>query len=100
MSDAKATPEDVQRLARLARIEVPEASLGTFAAEFDAVLAYVGRLDALDTEAGERPLPAVRNRFREDGTPTPPGAWTERLSRAFPERDGDSLSVKRIISHD
>jgi len=101
MSAAKATPEDVKRLAALARVDVPESELARFAAEFDAVLAYVGKLDELSLPEGEAPpAPAVRNVLRADGEPRAPGTFTQALAEQFPARDGDSLSVKQIISHD
>lgn len=97
---ANATPEDVLRLAALARIEVPDADLAAFAAEFDAILAYVGKLDELSIDTAAAPLPLVRNSFREDGTPYAAGTWTDALALQFPERDGDYLAVKQIITHD
>jgi len=100
MSDTRATPEDVKRLASLARISVPEEDLARFASEFDSILAYVGKLDELSLPEGERRVPLLRNVFREDGEPNVPGTWTKALTDQFPERDGDSLSVKQIISHD
>jgi aspartyl-tRNA(Asn)/glutamyl-tRNA(Gln) amidotransferase subunit C len=100
MSTAKASPEDVKRLASLARISVPEEDLARFAAEFDSILAYVGKLDELTLpEAGRAPR-AVRNVLREDAGPYEAGTWTERLVAQFPEKDGNALSVKQIISHD
>lgn len=100
MSDTRATPEDVKRLASLARIEVPEGDLVRFASEFDSILAYVGKLDELTLPESGKRVPALRNVFREDGEPNVPGTWTKKLADQFPERDGDSLSVKQIISHD
>lgn len=97
---ANATPEDVKRLASLARIEVPDADLAAFAAEFDAILAYVGKLDELSLDGADAPVPHVRNSFREDGVPNAPGMWTASLTEQFPERDGDYLAVKQIITHD
>lgn len=96
-----ATANDVKKLAALARIEIPEGKLATFAGEFDGILAYVGKLDELTLPAhDERPVPAVRNVLREDAEPHAPGAYTEKLAAQFPERDGDYLEVKQIISHD
>lgn len=95
------TPEDVKRLAALARIEVSEEELPKFAAEFESILAYVGKLDALTLpSAGTRAKPAVRNVLREDGAPTPTGTNTKKLVEQFPEKKGDLLSVKQIISYD
>ncbi len=101
MAAAKATKEDVARLAALSRIAIPEAELERFAAEFDAILAYVGKLDELTLPSGgDQTLSPVRNVLREDGEPTVPGEYTEALVAQFPQKSGNSLSVKQIISHD
>lgn len=42
--------EQVQRLARLCRIDVPDHELDDLAARLQAVLGYVARLDALNLE--------------------------------------------------
>lgn len=96
-----ATVEEVQKLARLARIKIEDTDLEKFTSEFDAILAYVGQLEKLDlpTEsAGEKPL--TRNVMREDGEPHAPGAFTEKVAEQFPAREGDYLEVKQIITHD
>lgn len=95
-----ATSEEVKKLAALARIEVGEAELEKFAKEFDGILAYVGQLDALTIthESGKRPQ--VRNVFRHDAHPHEAAAHTKALTDAFPERDGDYLKVKQIISYE
>jgi aspartyl-tRNA(Asn)/glutamyl-tRNA(Gln) amidotransferase subunit C len=95
------SPEDVQKLAALARIEVSQAELPKFTAEFEAILAYVGQLDSLSLPKELKDAkPALRNVFRKDENATPGGTWTEKLASAFPEREGNSLVVKQIITHD
>lgn len=96
----RATPDDVRRLAALARIEVPEESLADFARSFDSVLAYVGALEELEIPAHGRVLAENRNVLRVDENPTTPGTYTDALVAQFPQREGNSLSVKKIISHD
>ncbi len=100
MSNTKATPEDVKRLATLARLDVAEGDLARFAAEFDSILAYVGKLDELTLPKSDRNLSVVRNVLRVDETPYESGTWTERIVEQFPVKEGNSLSVKKIISHD
>lgn len=100
MSNTKATPEDVKRLATLARLDVAESDLARFAAEFDSILAYVGKLDELTLPKSDRNLSIVRNVLRADETPYESGTWTERIVEQFPVKEGNSLSVKKIISHD
>lgn len=95
------TPDDVKKLAALSRVSIPDERLAGFAGEFEAVLAYVGTLGELSLpRRGERAVPVVRNAFREDGEPHPKGAYTEKLVEQFPDKEGASLRVKQIISHD
>ena len=94
-----ATPEDVVKLAELARIQLPEERLPKLVAEFDQILSYVGQLDAL-TVSNAEPLLPYNNIMRKDGEPHEKGLWTEALASQFPERSGNYLSVKKIISHD
>lgn len=98
---ANASPEDVKKLAALARLAVSEEELPKLAAEFDSILAYIGQLDelSLDMKGGPR-LTDIQNAFREDGAPHEKGAYTKALVDAFPQKDGDALSVKQIIVND
>lgn len=96
-----ASAEDVRKLAALARLSIPEDALPARAAEFDRIVAYISQLEGLAIDTGAAPeAPPLRNVFRDDGEPTPAGTWTEKLTESFPQRDGDHLSVKKIISYD
>jgi aspartyl-tRNA(Asn)/glutamyl-tRNA(Gln) amidotransferase subunit C len=60
--------EDISRLARLARIEVPEGEAQALARELDGILALVGEMRAVPTEGVEpmsHPQDAMQ-RLRED----------------------------------
>ncbi len=101
MATERATPEDVKRLADLSRIAIADANLERFAEGFDAILEYVGKLEELTLPIGNaRIVPTVRNVLREDGEPHTPGIYTENIIAQFPEREGNSLSVKQILSND
>ena len=96
-----ATGEEVKKLAALARLSIPEAKLTAFAAEFDAILSYVSQLEALDVPTDlDSERPPLRNVMREDDAPHESGVYTEKLVAQFPERAGNALSVKQIVSHD
>ena len=97
---AMVSHEDVQKLAALARIEVPEDRLATFATEFDAILAYVGKLEELEISLETPHAGAVRNVLRPDENPHEAGVWTEKITEQFPSRKGNHLEVKQIISYD
>lgn len=90
---------EVKKLAALARITISEERLPKLAEEFDAILSYVGQLEELETTAEGAYLP-YGNIFRKDGEPTEGGTWTASITDQFPEKEGDSLSVKQIISYD
>ncbi len=96
-----ATTEEVRKLAALARINIGDEELEKFTSEFDAILAYVGQLEALEIPhavAGGKPV--LRNVMREDGEPHAARAYTDALAAQFPAREGDALVVKQIITHD
>lgn len=100
MSTARATAEDVKRLAALARVDVAAGDLDRFAAEFDSILAYVGKLDELTLGDTDKNQSVVRNVLRVDDGAYEAGTWTARIVSQFPAQEGNSLSVKKIISHD
>ncbi len=93
-----ADSEDVVRLAALARIKVTPAEAESFA--LGNILEYVSVLEKLDANAqNEIELP-IKNIFREDANPHEERLHTEAIIEQFPEREGDKLLVKQIISHD
>ena len=60
--------EDVERIARLARLEVTEDEKATFARQLSAIVSYMDELKSLDT-VGVQPTATVlpaENVFRED----------------------------------
>ncbi len=52
------TPEIVRKIARLARIDTPEAALAPLAAELSGILGWVEQLGEVDT-SGVAPMTAV-----------------------------------------
>jgi aspartyl-tRNA(Asn)/glutamyl-tRNA(Gln) amidotransferase subunit C len=64
----KITRVEVEHVARLARLELSETELDTFTVQMDAILAYVEKLNALDTDGIVPTSHAVpmENAFRED----------------------------------
>jgi aspartyl-tRNA(Asn)/glutamyl-tRNA(Gln) amidotransferase subunit C len=64
----KITRAEVEHVARLARLELSEPELETFTAQMDSILAYVEKLNALDTEGIVPTSHAVpmENAFRAD----------------------------------
>lgn len=92
--------DDVRHLAALARIEVGPKELEVRAKEFEQILAYVNQLETLAIPKGRASAPILKNVFREDGPPDPSGVWTAKLVAQFPQKKGDALSVRQVITHE
>ena len=91
------TPEDVEHVARLARLALSEAEKRQMRDELASILAYIDTLQALDTEGVEptaHVLPVV-NVMRED-EPRPCLPAETMLSNAPDRRDG-FVRVPRIL---
>lgn len=91
------TSEDVEHVARLARLALTEAEKARIRAELDSILAYVDTLRSLDTEGVEptaHVLPVV-NVMRED-EPRPCLPAETMLANA-PDRLDAFFRVPRII---
>jgi aspartyl-tRNA(Asn)/glutamyl-tRNA(Gln) amidotransferase subunit C len=89
--------QDVEQVARLARLELSDAEIERMSAELGGILAYIDALRTLDT-AGVEPtshaVPLV-NVMREDANRSCLPQDTA-LANA-PERSGDFFRVPRII---
>ena len=92
----KITLEDVEKVAKLARLEVSPAEKEAFAKQLSQILTHV-ELREYDTQ-GIEPTAAVRGRvnvFRED-IPRPSLPVDKALANV-PEREGDGFAVPKII---
>ena len=67
----KITKQEVLHVARLARLDIDDASVDKFAQQIDTILEYVDTLQQVDT-SGVNPTShaiSLTNAFREDSTP-------------------------------
>lgn len=94
----KITREEVQHVARLARLELDESELDKFTTQLDSILAYMDKLRSLNVE--EVPptyhaLEDLTNVLREDkvGQTLP----LEKTLKNAPEREGNFFKVPRIV---
>jgi len=89
--------DDLEKVARLARLELSERELDSFSGQLAAVLAHFARLAAVDT-SGVPPAAeafATRAPLREDA-PAPPLEHEAALAGA-PEREADAFVVPRVL---
>ena len=93
----KISKEDVRNVAKLARLDIDEASLDKFAAQIGKVLAYVETLnrgDTTDVPVTSHAIP-LTNAFRED-TVKNDFSRDSALSNA-PEKDDGNFIVPRVV---
>lgn len=91
------TPEDVRKVARLARLKLTEDEVAVFTRQLADVVRYVDQLSEVDT-AGVEPLAhaiEIENVFRAD-EPRPSLSRTDALSNA-PASDGRYFLVPQIL---
>jgi aspartyl-tRNA(Asn)/glutamyl-tRNA(Gln) amidotransferase subunit C len=89
--------KDVEHVARLARLALTDAEIETMRAQLNGILAYIEKLNALQTEGVEPTSHAVPmvNVMRDDA-PGPCLSLEEALANA-PDRAGEFFRVPRII---
>ncbi len=88
---------DIEKVARLARLELSEEEKETFGNQLEQILAYMEQLNQLDTQGVEPTSHAIPiyNVFREDEmTPSFP---QEEVLGIAPEEEEGHFKVPRII---
>jgi len=93
----KITREEVEKTARLARLELNGEESGRITAQLDNILSYVAKLDELDTSGvpAETHLFNAANAFREDAVK--PSLPREAALANSPCHDDAAFVVPRVI---
>ena len=97
MSDHALSIDDVKKVAKLARLALPEDRLQKLTGELASILHYVEKINQVDT-AGVEPMAhalPVKNVLRAD-VPEP-GLSVEQVLRNAPETDGRFFKVPKVI---
>jgi aspartyl-tRNA(Asn)/glutamyl-tRNA(Gln) amidotransferase subunit C len=93
----KISRAEVEKVAKLARLELSEAEVQEFTGQLSAILDYVAKMNELDTRNVE-PLAhclPISNVFREDVVKESLG--TEKTLANAPQRDGSFFKVPKIL---
>lgn len=93
----KINREQVEHVARLARLALSEAELDSLTGDMDAILGYVAKLDQLDTAHIVPTAHAVpvENAFRDDAVGSSIG--TEKALQNAPEASDSCFVVPKVI---
>lgn len=94
------SPEEIKGLGALARVAVSDEEASKFAVEFESILGYVSELNALTLPDSHAQSDAPINVLRGDVVTHEPGEFTEELLAAAPAKEGEHISVQKIIQQD
>ena len=92
---------DIKHLASLSRIRIDEKEAESLKTDIDAVLEYVSVVNDIAADGDvTKKVGARYNVFRKDEVTNEPGVSTEALLREAPQREGELLKVKKILTQD
>ncbi len=94
------TPDDVRKVAKLARLALNEPQMARLATQLESILGYVAKINLVDTTGVEpmaHALP-VRNVLREDIVE--PALPLGKVLQNAPEFDGPFFKVPKVIGGD
>lgn len=89
--------KDVGHLAGLARIAVSEEEKKILQHDLEEILAYVSQVKEVGFDVGTPEAGELRNVMREDSEPHESGKFTEDILAQAPAREGNRISVKKIL---
>lgn len=97
MTDTNTPRVDIAALANLARLEITPEEIAKLEKEIPDILAFVKTIQEASSEAPAADT-SLRNVMRDDTDPYEGGSFTEPILAAAPERKGDHIVVKQVIS--
>ena len=95
---SRISADDVRKVAKLARLDLPEDRIATYTGQLESILEYVSQLEQVDTQGIPETTRAVEvtNVTRKDGVdPTP---IREEILNQAPLREGDFFRVPKILA--
>lgn len=96
------TEQDIEKLAELAKIKIPEGKAESLIKDFESILGYVKQIESVDLPAqagvGEiAPNFFLKNILREDAKPNQTGALLGALLGSAPETHDGFVKVNKIL---
>jgi aspartyl-tRNA(Asn)/glutamyl-tRNA(Gln) amidotransferase subunit C len=90
--------KDIEKLAKLARIELTEGEKQAYLKDISAILGYVDQIKGVAAQSGEeRKAGELRNVMRTDANENISVSNTEALVAEFPRKENNYLKVKKIL---
>ncbi len=95
----KISADDVRKVAKLARLELPDELIETYTLQLEKILEYVAQLEKIDTDDVPPTTRAVEvvNALRDDLVVAETEIRDDLINLA-PHREGDFYRVPKILS--
>ena len=94
------TLEDVRKVAKLCRLEIPEDDIEKYSNQLEEILEYIAQLEKVDTLNVPPTTRAVEvvNVFREDTIVSSSSDIRDKILDLAPQREGEFFRVPKILS--
>ena len=94
------TLEDVRKVAKLCRLEIPEDDIEKYSNQLEGILEYIAQLERIDTLNVPPTTRAVEvvNAFREDTIVSSSSDVRDKILDLAPQREGEFFRVPKILS--
>jgi aspartyl/glutamyl-tRNA(Asn/Gln) amidotransferase C subunit len=89
--------KDIDKLAELARLEIPQAEKEQVLKDMTSIVGYVAQISEVVLPTDLTPEYSLKNVMREDVVTTDSGAHTDALVAEMPDHEGQFLKVKQIL---
>lgn len=90
--------KDIEKLAKLARIQLTQEEMEKLLKDVDPILNYVAQLKEVTSVIGEAKVAGeLRNVVRDDLNPTQTGENTKDIVVEMPNSQDDYLKVEKIL---
>tara|TARA_E500000331_G_C17029849_1_gene614673 strand:- start:55 stop:354 length:300 start_codon:yes stop_codon:yes gene_type:complete len=94
------TSDDVRKVAKLCRLEIPEDDIEKYSNQLEGILEYIAQLERIDTLNVPPTTRAVEvvNVFREDTIVSSSSDVRDQILDLAPQREGEFFRVPKILS--
>lgn len=89
--------EDIDKLAKLSRIEISPKEKEIFLGDLESVLDYVAQIKEASAEDSPGGVGELKNIMRADGAEHDPGIFTEKLLKAAPSSERGFIKVRQVF---
>lgn len=95
--------KDIEKLAELARLDIPQDEKESLSKDVDSILAYISKISEAQALSADTSIvrtsdaEMVYNVLRDDANVHEPGIHTERLLAEAPQTQDGYVKVKKIL---